>query len=81
MEAYPSCISVNVRQTQVHVNFGPHATDMFDNGRCLGHALSCTGSLSELYEGLFTPLHLFLGYLELGVILKHSGTSGDLRIG
>jgi hypothetical protein len=75
------CIRFNVWQTQVHINFGPHATDMFDNGWCLGHALGCTGSLPELFECLFKPLNLFPGYLELGVILNHSGTSGDLRIG
>jgi hypothetical protein len=75
LEAHPSCIRVNVRQTQVHINFGPHATDMFDNGWCLGHELGCTGGLPELFERLFKPLNLFLSYLELGVVLNHSGTS------
>src|SRR5437660_214659 len=75
LEAHPSCIRINVRQTQVHINFGTHATNMFDNGWCLGHELGCTGSLPELFECLFKPLNLFLGYLELGVVLNHSGTS------
>jgi len=54
---------------------------MFDNGWCLGHELGCTGGLPELFKCLFKPLNLLLGYLELGVVLNHSGTSGDLRIG
>src|SRR5215471_12024323 len=75
LKAHPACIGVNVRQTQVHINFGPHAADMFDNGWCLGHELCCTRGLPELFESLFKPLNLFLGYLELGVVLNHSSTS------
>ena len=69
------CIRLNVRQAQVHVNFGPHAADMLYNGWCLGHELGCTRGLPELFECLFKPLNLFLSYLELGVVLNQSTTS------
>ncbi len=69
------CIRLNVRQAQVHVNFGPHAADMLYNGWRLGHELGCTCSLQELFESLFKPLNLFLSYLALGVVFNHSCTS------